>query len=51
MRRRVEGGGGESLNDFKFGLSIGRLSSDGAASAALKGLLVLSIPSPDSESD
>ena len=28
----------KSLNDFKFGTSIGRFSSDGAASTAAKGL-------------
>ena len=42
---------GGSLNDFKFGISIGRFSSDLAASAAVKGLVVFSITSPDSESD
>ena len=30
---------GKSLNDFKFGTSIGRSSSDGAASSAVKGLM------------
>ena len=29
---------GKSLNDFKFGTSVGRFSSDGAASTAMKGL-------------
>ena len=30
--------GGESLNDFKSGASIGRISSDGASSTAVKRL-------------
>ena len=30
--------GGESLNDFKFGTSIGRFSSNGAEGTAVKGL-------------
>ena len=29
---------GKSLNHFKFGTSVGRFSSDGAASMAVKGL-------------
>ena len=29
---------GKGLNDFKCGTSIGRFSSDGAASTAVKGL-------------
>ena len=33
-----EGWGGGSLNDFKSGTSVGRFSSDGAASRAVKGL-------------
>ena len=36
--RRGGGGGGGSLNDFKFGTSLGRFSSDGAASRAVIGL-------------
>ena len=31
-------GGLKSLNDFKFGTSVGRFPSDGAASRAVKGL-------------
>ena len=31
-------GGGGGLNDFKFGISIGRFPSDGAACVAVKGL-------------
>ena len=31
--------GGKSLNDFKFGTSVGRFSSEGAASMAVKGLI------------
>ena len=31
-------GGGKSLNDSESGASIGRFSSDGAASTAVKGL-------------
>ena len=34
----VGGGGGRSLNDFKFGTFIGRFQSDDAASMAVKGL-------------
>ena len=30
---------GKSLNDFKFGASVGRFSSEGAASKAVKGLI------------
>ena len=29
----------KSLNDFKFGTSVGRFSRDGAASTAVKGLI------------
>ena len=32
---------GESLNDFKFGASVGRFLSDSAASTAVKGLIDL----------
>ena len=35
---RAQAKTGESLNDFKFGTSVGRFSSDGAASTAVKGL-------------
>ena len=35
---RVHANRGKSLNDFKFGTSVGRFSSDGAASTAVKGL-------------
>ena len=31
--------GKKSLNDFKFGTSVGRFLSDGTASTAVKGLL------------
>ena len=31
---------GENLNDLKFGTSVGRFSSDSAASTAVKGLII-----------
>ena len=34
------GGGGGSLNDFKFGTLIGRFPSDCLASMAVKGLIL-----------
>ena len=34
---RAHAKSGKSLNDFKFGTSIGRFSSDGAARTAVKG--------------
>ena len=37
---------GENLNDVKFGTSVGRFSSDSAASTAVKGLKTPS-PIPD----
>ena len=36
---RAQAKSGKSLNDFKFGTSIGRFPSDGAASTAVKGLM------------
>ena len=36
---REKGVGGGSLNDFKFGTSIGRFSIDGTAITAVKGLI------------
>ena len=38
---RANAKSGKSLNDFKFGPSVGRFSSDGAASTAVKGLTAL----------
>ena len=35
---RVHAKGKKGLNDFKFGIFIGRFESDGAASMAVKGL-------------
>ena len=35
---RAHANRGKSLNDFKFGTSIGRFSSNGAESTAVKGL-------------
>ena len=35
---RVYAKTGKSLNDFKFGTSLGRFSNDGPASTAVKGL-------------
>ena len=35
--------GGKSLNDFKFGTSIGRFWSDGASSTVAKGLIPIFI--------
>ena len=34
------------LNDFRFGTSIGRFSSDGAASTAVKGLMAYARDTP-----
>ena len=39
-RRSAHAKRGKSLNDLKSGTSIGRFSSDGAASTAVKGLRV-----------
>ena len=36
---RVHAKRGKSLNDFKFGTAIGRFSSDGVASTAVKGFI------------
>ena len=37
---RVHAKRGKSLNDFKFGTSVSRFSSDGAARMAVKGLSI-----------